>query len=109
MTQQCHWCGTVENLKSRVCNGDTCGRGQDHGTSICKSCYSVLPDALPKMIAEWDKLTYHWKPKLKEFDQEATWKKIVSYYVDKKGYTLEKAEEIAKQKIQEQKALRGIS
>ena len=109
MTQQCHWCGTVENLKSRVCNGDTCGRGQEHGTSICRDCYVRTTDFNKNLYDTWNDLTYHLKPKLKTFDADKMYSDIVHYYVDKKGYALEKAEEIAKQKIQEQKALRGIS
>lgn len=104
---KCHWCNNTENLKSTVCQGH-CPREQEHGTHICKTCYSKQPDASSKAIEEWDKTTYNWKPKLKALDADKMHSEIVHYYVDKKGYTLEAAEEIARQKIQEQKDLRGI-
>lgn len=108
MTISCHYCGTVENLKAYVCGGH-CPREQEHNTSICMTCFCRNGNVpIQEWEKKWDTLTYNWKPKLKEFDQEKTWKAIVSYYVDKKGYPLEKAEEIAKQKIQEQIELRKL-
>lgn len=104
---QCHWCDTTENLKSAVCYGH-CPREQEHNTHTCKACYSKTPGADAAKIENWDKTTYHWKPKLKVLDTDKMYSDIVHYYVDKKGYPLAKAEEIAKQKIQEQKDIRGI-
>lgn len=108
MTIQCHWCGTVENLKATVCEGH-CPREQQHNTSVCKNCYlSKIPDAAQTIYDNWDKTTYHYKTKLKEFDPTKMYSDIVHYYVDKKGYPLAKAEEIAKQKIREQQQVRGL-
>lgn len=32
---------------------------------------------------------------LKDFDRDATYKKVVTFYIDKKGYTKEQAHEVA--------------
>ena len=107
MVMKCHFCDNTDNLKSAVCQGH-CPREQEHGTHICKTCYAKQPDASQKAIEEWDKTTYHWKPKYKELDVNKMMYDITHYYVDVLKYPVEKAEEIAKQKIREQQELRGI-
>lgn len=93
ITIQCHWCGTVENLKSAICNGN-CSRKKEHMTSVCKDCYlDAIQDASRIIYDTWDNTTYHYKQKLKNLDTDKMFSEIVHYYVDKKGYTIEKAVE----------------
>lgn len=46
------------------------------------------------------------EPKSKDFDVDKTFEDIVKYYVDKKGYTIEHANEIAQKVVAEQKQKR---
>lgn len=45
---------------------------------------------------------------LKEFDTDKVFRDTVKFYVDKKDYTLEQAEEIAKAVVNREKQRRGI-
>ena len=61
--------------------------------------YSKLTEALdrtPKEIRE----------KLKVFDPDKVYEEIVKYYIDKKGYSKERANMIAQQTVQEQQQKR---
>lgn len=45
---------------------------------------------------------------LKSFDADETYKRVVTYYIDKKGYTKEQADEVARSVIQREKARRNL-
>jgi len=46
--------------------------------------------------------------KLKDFDADETFKKVVKYYVDKKGYKLKQAEKVAKSVVIREKVRRDL-
>jgi len=45
---------------------------------------------------------------LKEFDADETYKKVVTYYIDKKDYTKEQAHEVAVSVVNLEKERRGL-
>lgn len=46
---------------------------------------------------------------LKEFDRDETYKKIVTFYIDKKGYTKDQAHDVAMQVINREIKRRNLS
>ena len=63
-------------------------------------CYNELTKSpLPKDVKDHIE-------KLKEFDPDKIYEEIVRFYIDKKGYTKEHANEIAQKIVQDQKQKR---
>jgi hypothetical protein len=107
MNRTCHWCNSCDELKCAWCWGN-CDKEKSHSTNICRSCYSKLPNVDPDIVKNWDKLTWSYKLKEKPFDASATYSYIVKYYMDKKNYSKEHANEVALKSVKDEMIRRGL-
>ena len=57
----------------------------------------------------WRKKTMAEKKILKKFDADETYKRIVKFYVDKKGYSIDQANSIAESKVKDEKRRRNLA
>lgn len=64
----------------------------------------ALERVMAKFIEAHDKTS----PKLKEFDADETYKRVVTYYIDKQGYTPEQANDVAKSVVLREKERRHL-
>lgn len=64
--------------------------------------------ALERVMSKFTEAPAKTSPKLKEFDADETFSKVSRYYVDKKGYTVEQANEVAKAVVQREMERRHL-
>ncbi|MCV0398509.1 MAG: hypothetical protein K5785_00785 [Nitrosarchaeum sp.] len=64
--------------------------------------------ALESVMQKYTQAPGATSPKLKEFDPDETYKRVVTYYIDKKGYTPEQANDVARSVVQREKERRGL-
>lgn len=64
--------------------------------------------ALERVMSKYTEAPGKTSGKLKEFDKDDVFKKVLKYYIDKKNYTPEQANEVAKAVVQREMERRNL-